>query len=102
MQSIQSIKSGLIFDDDTEIFYYKGGHCTCCIQKTFNLNLIYVDWFVHIKNEKPCWSTIALYLCDTCSYFCPHTTHGHLEHDALEKIIFNIKKAKYEYIKSKL
>ncbi len=89
----------IILDDDTDIFYCKGGLCVCCIQKSTILNLVYVDWLITKNHQKNYCSTIALYLCDNCNYFCPTTTYGNLEHDGLDKIIKNIKN---KYIISKL
>lgn len=94
----------IILDDDTDIFYRKSGLCVCCIQKSTTMNLVYVDWLITPDNNNTftkqfyC-STIALYLCDKCNYFCPTITYGNLEHDGLEKIIKNIKN---KYVMSKL
>lgn len=94
--------SNIIFDYDTDIFYCKDGFCVGCIQKSVNINLVYVDWLItqnKSNNNNFYASTIALYLCDKCLYFCPNTTYGNLEYDALEKII---KKIKNHYTISKL
>jgi hypothetical protein len=103
MNSISNLPE-IILDDDTDIFYCKGGHCVCCIQKSTILNLVYVDWLITQNNSnkldnKFYCSTIALYLCDKCTYFCPTTTYGNLDHDGLDKIIKNIKT---KYLISKL
>ncbi len=93
--------SNIILDEDTDIFYCKGGLCVCCIKKSIKINLVYVEWLItpNTKSNTYYTSTIALYLCDSCLIFCPNTTYGNLEYDGLDIIL---KKIKNKNIVSKL